>query len=407
MNFSQEFDCGNTSGCQSTFFATSKDLRTWERVPDQLPGVNDSNVFKYGKGYSKGGRWDCITTVPKPGEPNRFYGFWTASPNVSGDVGAGVGETTDGSGYHWRSLPPIIDELPSGEVGSVIAANGTYFMLFGGGHLYTSRHPISGYTKAKSNHDFLVDGDGAAFARLWSVGDGLLLVTHQWVTDYKHPADAGKVWLAPIKQAVLGSDGVLRAHYWPANEALKGDVIVLHPAALGPPWPPANPQVGVDKPATVVQMLSPSLELGIGVVAETTVDCSHATAAMAGFAVANASGFGTAFVWNCANQTFNAGPIGGSSGGTTFEVDRVWDRATHFGLNATVHLRLLLRRPALTGTRFALLVEWYGNDVLAHPYTTWVHPTNTSLFLGTVVVNSTSFALLGSVSAWRMTLPFQ
>ena len=78
MNFSEEYDCvaanrsqdGNR--CQSIFFATSPDLRTWTRVPfapagpANSPAVNDSNVFTYEDGglaqkvpgYEVGGRWE-------------------------------------------------------------------------------------------------------------------------------------------------------------------------------------------------------------------------------------------------------------------------------------------------------------------------------------------------------------
>ena len=69
MNFSEEYDCEGTdvkmdgNGCQSIFFATSDDLVAgWNRLPFAPPPANDPNVFKYGPGYSVGGRWDCIAT---------------------------------------------------------------------------------------------------------------------------------------------------------------------------------------------------------------------------------------------------------------------------------------------------------------------------------------------------------
>ena len=107
MNFSEEYDCQPTdpnrtygTGCQSIFFATSKDLKNWTRLPFKPPPAHDPDVFKYsdgglgGKtpGYTIGGRWDCISTVPKPGSPGIFYGFWTASP--SGHGGAGPADDT-------------------------------------------------------------------------------------------------------------------------------------------------------------------------------------------------------------------------------------------------------------------------------------------------------------------------
>ena len=158
MNFSEEYDCDHANGCQSIFFATSPDLKTWTRVPDMVPGVNDSNVFKYGPGYKKGGRWDCIATVPKPGAPGEFIGYWTATPDAG--VGAGVGETTDATGYHWRALPPITAGFPAGEVGSVIVLGGRYYMLFGGGHLYVSANATAGFALDRVNPAFHADGDG-------------------------------------------------------------------------------------------------------------------------------------------------------------------------------------------------------------------------------------------------------
>ena len=113
MNFSEEYDCQSKNpkakygtGCQSIFFATSQDLKNWTRLSFKPPPANDTEVFKYSDGglggttpgYTIGGRWDCIATVPKPGSPGIYYGFWTASP--SGHGGAGVGETTDQTGHH-------------------------------------------------------------------------------------------------------------------------------------------------------------------------------------------------------------------------------------------------------------------------------------------------------------------
>ena len=198
MNFSEEYDCPDgeaesRGGCQSIFFATSKDLKSWARVPFAPPPANDTNVFKYwdgglaGKtpGYTVGGRWDCIATIPKPGAPGIFYGFWTASP--TGHGGAGVGETTDQTGQHWKALPPITAGFPAAEVGSTVALGGKYYMLFGGGHMYTSDDPIQGYTLDAKNPAFHTDGDGVAFSRLWNVqGSGAtanettVLISHQW-----------------------------------------------------------------------------------------------------------------------------------------------------------------------------------------------------------------------------------
>eukprot|EP01051_Picozoa_sp_SAG22_P010362 SAG22_NODE_930_length_6462_cov_4.402326_1_plen_338_part_00 len=173
MNFSEDYDCGSPN-CQSIFFATSKDLKTWTRLPFAPPPANDSNVFKYNSGGLEGktpgyrpGRWDCIATVPKPGAPGHYIGYWTASP--SGHGGAGLGETTDLTGYHWKALPPITENMPTQdlEVGSVAVLGGRYYMLYGGGHLYSSDTPTSGFKPDARNHNFLTDGRGIDFSRIW------------------------------------------------------------------------------------------------------------------------------------------------------------------------------------------------------------------------------------------------
>ena len=121
-----------------------------------------------------------IATVPKPRSPGIFYGYWNATP--TGHGGAGVGVTTDQTGHHWKALPPITDGFPNGEVGSTVTLNGKYYMLFGGGHIYSSDHPIQGYKADPKNWAFHTDGAGVAFSRLWNVHDGnssTVLLSHQ------------------------------------------------------------------------------------------------------------------------------------------------------------------------------------------------------------------------------------
>jgi len=257
MNFSEEYDCQPTgSRCQSIFFATSKDLKNWTRLAFKPPPAHDAEVFTYsdgglgGKtpGYKIGGRWDTIATVPKPGSPGIFYGFWTASP--SGGHGAGVGETTDQTGHHWKALPPITDGFPNAEVGSTVVLGGKYYMLFGGGHIYTSDNPIQGYKPDAKNFAFHTDGDGVAYTRLWNVhgrGDeSTVLISHQWMTNgmlgSKFPGAMGSkgIYLAPLKEMKVGTDGTPRVFYWSGNEKLKGDSITLPPLSPPVPLPPVE-----------------------------------------------------------------------------------------------------------------------------------------------------------------------
>ena len=257
MNFSEEYDCPNgeallQGGCQSIFFATSKDLKNWTRVPFAAPPANDTEVFKYWDGglggttpgYTVGGRWDTISTVPKPGSPGIYYGFWTASP--VGHGGAGVGETTDQTGHHWKALPPITDGFPGAELGSTVVLDGKWYMLFGGGHIYVSDNPISGYKIDPKNPAFHADGDGVAYSRLWNVqgsaNKSTILISHQWMTaGMTGNGNMGSkgIYLGPIKEMKVGTDGTPRVVYWRGNEALKGGSITLPP--LPPPPPPPSP----------------------------------------------------------------------------------------------------------------------------------------------------------------------
>jgi hypothetical protein len=165
-----------------------------------------------------------------------------------------------------KVLPPITDGLPTGgtqELGSVVAHKGKYYMLFGGGRLYVSDSPTSGFQLDANNPDFHTDGDGVYFTRLWNVqptpssaGDGsntsadnstsaaavsddTILVTHQWAAfGYR----TEPIYLAPVKEAIVGADGTLRVAYWPGNEKLKGDLIDLtKPPAPVPPTPAPAP----------------------------------------------------------------------------------------------------------------------------------------------------------------------
>jgi hypothetical protein len=262
MNFSEEYDCSNANdngGCQSIFFATSKDLKKWTRLAFKPPPANDTEVFKYWDGglggttpgYVIGGRWDTISTVPKPGSPGIYYGFWTASP--TGHGGAGVGETIDQTGHHWKALPPITDGFPGAELGSTVVLGGKYYMLFGGGHIYSSDNPIQGYKPDAKNFAFHTDGDGVAFTRLWNMqgtaNESTVLISHQWMTygmtGSPFPGAMGSkgIYLGPLKEMKVATDGTPRAVYWSGNEKLKGDSITLPPLPAPAPPAPAPPPV--------------------------------------------------------------------------------------------------------------------------------------------------------------------
>ena len=48
------------------------------------------------------------------------------------------------------------------QVGSTAVLGGKYYMLFNGGHIYSSDNPIRGYKPEPKNFEFLSDGEHAA-----------------------------------------------------------------------------------------------------------------------------------------------------------------------------------------------------------------------------------------------------
>ena len=274
--------------CQSIFFATSRDLKNWTRLAVRAPPAADPNVFKHVNvsGYKVNGRWDCIATVPKRDSPGHFIGYSTASPST-GFAGAGVGETRS-HGYHWKALPPIqLYSAPSTplEVGSVVELGGRYFMLFGGGRLYVSYDPLAGYKPDPTNFNFLTDGRGISFSRIWNVHEQAsgsqsetVLATHQWndagccewriCCPQSTPLapewnGTGVEYYGTIKQVRPLSDGSPRAVFWPNNELLKGSRIPLGPLA----------ECGGSRP--LVAKATTTLELRSALVVEATLSCEH------------------------------------------------------------------------------------------------------------------------------------
>ncbi len=138
---------------------------------------------------------------------------------------------------------------PNGEVGSTVVLGGKYYMLFGGGHIYSSDDPIKGYKADPVNWAFHTDGQGVAFSRLWNVqGDNsTVLLSHQWLSGNRNMGSKG-IYLAPLKQLNVGADGTPRVSYWKGNEKLKGDGISL------PPLPPPSPPTPPPPPMTVVDV---------------------------------------------------------------------------------------------------------------------------------------------------------
>jgi hypothetical protein len=236
MNFSQlEYDCEGP-WCQAIFFATSRDLLTWTPIaPDAAR--RGGTVFQIDKAhYHAPGRWDTINALPR--EDGGYWGYWTAQPipakggpaDCGGDqCGAGFGYSTDG--LHWIALATPGPKL-RGEVGGVCRVGTRIFMTFGRGLLFESAGPNGPFVPTRANQRFLTEEGGAAYARLWGElvtrDSRLVLVTHQQ-TSSNH-STSGAIYAGLVKRARLGTDGVLRACWWDANDALRSTRLEVVPA---------------------------------------------------------------------------------------------------------------------------------------------------------------------------------
>jgi hypothetical protein len=251
----------NAPGCHGMYFSKSTDLENWQpigKMGDPSTPVFRPNASLYVSHYG-----DCIAALPRQG--GGYYGYFSTLPMPRADLcgelptnctacfagrpgntsqchmmtgdrfggrscnicGAGLAESDDG--LHWEALPtpgpavgPSLRAEPwgshSAEVGGVCQLGGRVFMTFDAGHLYEAPSARGPFRASQANFNFLTGETGAVFPRLWGelyTGDkDLVLVTHQQL--------AGNNYAGLVKRAVLGEDGVLRAQWWDANDALQG-----------------------------------------------------------------------------------------------------------------------------------------------------------------------------------------
>jgi hypothetical protein len=216
MNFSEWKGAG-----QTIFFAESEDLLSWRRLDRSTEFLPDGRWYKTSGGND--GRWDCISTIPRPGGGR--YGFWTANPHHV--VGFGFGESDDG--LSWRALPPPridwgrVPAMTSIESGAVAEIHGRFFTMLGSPGQYLSHicgmftcvadKPEGPYTPAATNYALLTSSGNRChtyFARFYPCADGLL-VNHHAVSC------TGDVFFAPLKATEVDAQQVLRLTWWPGN----------------------------------------------------------------------------------------------------------------------------------------------------------------------------------------------
>lgn len=213
-------------------FTESTDLLNW-KLREDVYYTGDPRWYD-----SKNGRWDCISSVPRPG--GGYYGYCTATAKGGDPWCIGFGETLDG--VNWKSLaPPAIEWGPwkkfdamCVELGGAEFISGKYYLLInlshaqdGGSHMLTfsSDKPEGPFILARKNPE-VVYGD-VHFSRFDRSPNEVLVVQH-YLTQERGGGRAGwrknfdTTYMAPIKEALVDQEGTLRLGYWKGNEALKG-----------------------------------------------------------------------------------------------------------------------------------------------------------------------------------------
>ena len=313
---------------QTIFFAESKDLVNWARLPVEYEFKQDERWYK------KNGRWDCIWTVPRPG--GGLYGYWTASPKPETGGRFGFGQTLDG--VKWEALePPKVHGVGHGEVGAVEKIGQKYYMMFGtGGRMVTltADKPEGPFYAAKKNFSFL--SGHTYFSRFFQSPEGLLANHHAIARN-------GQVYFSLLKSTLFDEQGTMRLGWWKGNDRLKDDAQSI---ILREPSPKAGP---------VVAMLDETLNADVGVIIE-----GHMTlpqdkdAKPVGLYVSHGGAQGTAILVHV-DGCVELGTM--QADGTGFEVEKKVDRQMDFG--HTVAFRLVLK---------VSLLEFYLNDVLIECY---------------------------------------
>ena len=238
LNFSE-----SRNGVQAVFFAESNDLLHWERLGDQLRCDPDPRWYD----NTKAGRWDCIWCIPKPDDAG-FWGYltarpWSKTPGIRYDS---IGMVESEDGIHWHSVaPPVFDwgdwpQMSLGEVGAIEEIDGRYYLMLGyseyslgnryapgefryrggigGMYCFSSDSPQGPFTPNADAYRLLVS-DGTYFTRFYRSPDGMLVNHHSMESPH-----LAKVWMAPLKRAIVGADRQLRLGYWKGNDVVKGSL---------------------------------------------------------------------------------------------------------------------------------------------------------------------------------------
>ncbi|NLG48586.1 MAG: hypothetical protein GX552_00580 [Chloroflexi bacterium] len=410
LNFSESRD-----GVQAIFFAASRDLIHWRRLPDELRSDPDPRWYD----DTRTGRWDCIWGMRRP--DGSMVGYLTARPwsRTSGLACESVGKVESVDGLHWQAAePPVIDwgewpRMDVGEVGAIQQIAGRYYLLLGyseaglgnrhaceeqgsrmGMYTFVSDSPDGPFRADTRAHRLLTSNTATKlmtyFARFYTLPDAVL-VNHHSITR------SDVVWFAPLKRAVVDAEGHLRLGYWEGNEAIKGRAIPLNlatcervlPPEPNPAWKATPERLEISQPFGGGLVLFPNhFNLGQGVVLEgewTLYEPPGRWSGVGFYVEESARGnTGTAFML----ETRGRAEIGRLNGQGRFVPDDVLPLEIRPGIKH--HFRLLVRQS---------LAELYVNDLLVQCYSL---PEWASGHLGLVVESGR--AVFENVRAWEMTL---
>jgi hypothetical protein len=218
MNFSEWRGPTGDLGQQTIFFAESRDLVHWTRLPDEYEFKPDTSWYFINR--ANGSRWDCIFPVAKEG--GGYYGYLTGTPKPRGKIAMAMAESPDG--VKWEALPPV-DSPIGGEVGACTRLGNRYYMMAAGGLCMVSDSPMGPFhTQAKNPNP--VKPAMTHFPRFADTPFGTLVHCH----IYDEPANR----LSLLKRTDVDEEGILRLKWFEMNNCLKYEPVSdLHVQQIG------------------------------------------------------------------------------------------------------------------------------------------------------------------------------
>eukprot|EP00931_Biecheleriopsis_adriatica_P004683 TRINITY_DN106312_c0_g1_i1.p1 TRINITY_DN106312_c0_g1~~TRINITY_DN106312_c0_g1_i1.p1 ORF type:complete len:639 (+),score=38.08 TRINITY_DN106312_c0_g1_i1:182-1918(+) len=218
-------------------FLTSTNLKDWHLNSTSHPDA---------RWYRPGGRWDHMYMSKHP--DGGFIGMAVSSPTVSGFAGTWAGVQRSIDGFTWTQHPPLNvtwngvspTSIEEGGFERMRLPDGTekYYLIGGGrGHGMAYSMWVFSSDKIDGPYSPVVSG-----FRL-SGGTGLVSGRFGWLAAWCGPNCDGKadgtplisnyitarnnaradVWILPMRQPIVDTQGRLRLGYWKGNDALRGE----------------------------------------------------------------------------------------------------------------------------------------------------------------------------------------